>query len=59
MLGYSGAVPIMRFSNTVPTTPIAIQSQNNIKKNGKLYVQITVNHSHWITGMSIKDIKKI
>ncbi|MBH4891143.1 heme uptake protein IsdC, partial [Staphylococcus aureus] len=29
-----------------------------IKKNGKLYVQITVNHSHWITGMSIEGHKE-
>ncbi|QBY48119.1 Iron-regulated surface determinant protein C precursor [Staphylococcus aureus] len=29
-----------------------------IKKNGKLYVQITVNHSHWITAMSIEGHKE-
>ncbi|API79133.1 heme uptake protein IsdC [Staphylococcus argenteus] len=29
-----------------------------VKKNGKLYVQITVNHSHWITGMSIEGHKE-
>ncbi|MCO6571643.1 heme uptake protein IsdC [Staphylococcus lugdunensis] len=25
-----------------------------VERNGKKYVQITVNHSHWITGMSIE-----
>lgn len=29
-----------------------------VEKNGKKYVQITVNHSHWITGMAIEGHKE-
>ena len=51
----------MRFTNTIPMTrrllmTILINRQSTLRK--MVNCQITVNHSHWITGMSIEGHKE-
>ncbi len=58
----SGKFLIMRFTNTIPMTRQLLMTIFNkpasTLRKLKLYVQITVNHSHWITGMSIEGHKE-